>query len=220
MLYAYAITPIANPPGAGGLDGASLRTIGEDGLMAIVSQHEELPVTVRPEALWAHETVVEAAMEQGPVLPMRAGSSFASEAELRDAVRDRTEQFQAALARVEGHVELGVRALLDVEASVDAAGTRPGRGPGTAYLLDRLERARSVERLAATIHEPLAVLAREATWRLGATEPCRLVAAYLIHRSRVEHFRARVAELEEGQAATIVCTGPWPPYSFVAGEDR
>jgi hypothetical protein len=135
-------------------------------------------------------------------------------------MRARAEEFRAALARVEGAVEVGIRAVLDAQAGDELApATTAGRGPGTAYMLDRLERARSVERLAAAIHEPLAVLARHATWRLGATEPRRLVAAYLVDRPRVEDFRARVAELEEGQKATIVCTGPWPPYSFVAGED-
>jgi hypothetical protein len=87
-------------------------------------------------------------------------------------------------------------------------------------MLSRLERMRSGERLAAAIHAPLAALSREATWRLDHSEPRRLIAAYLVDRARVERFSAQVAELEQEHGIAIVCTGPWPPYSFVSGDDQ
>jgi hypothetical protein len=44
-----------------------------------------------------------------------------------------------------------------------------------------------------------------------------LSAAYLVDRERVDSFRARVEELgEEIDGAAVVCTGPWPPYSFTS----
>jgi hypothetical protein len=219
MLYAYAITRPGDPPDSEGLGGAALRAVGEGGLVAIVSEHDELPLRAEPEDLWAHEAVVEAAMKSGPVLPMRIGTSLRGERELLDALRARAPQFRRALERVEGAVELGIRAVVDVAPSENGTPVT-GAGPGTAYMLGRLERVRAAERVAAAIHEPLAALARESTWRVEGGQPPRLAGAYLVDRSEVDRFRERVADLEDGRPIAIVCTGPWPPYSFVSEEEE
>ena len=45
-------------------------------------------------------------------------------------------------------------------------------------------------------------------------------AAYLVDRDRIEPFRRRVDELaEDVEGASVVCTGPWPPYSFTSGQE-
>src|SRR3954451_3815297 len=116
MLYAYAITWRGEPPPVAGLDGAALRAVG-DAPAAIVSDQAELPLRAEPEDLWAHEAVVEAAMEQGPVLPLRAGTSFQGEARLVEVLRARAPEFKRSLRRVEGAVELGIRAVVDVAPS-------------------------------------------------------------------------------------------------------
>src|SRR4051794_32732643 len=197
MLYAYGITGWVEPPEIQGLDGAPLRTVGDD-VVAIVSEHDELALRAEPEDLWAHEAVVEAAMEEGPILPMRLGTSFADEAELLNALRGRGREFRRALDRVEGAVELGIRAAVDLEPSDNDRPVKGG-GLGTAYMLSRLERVRSAERVAAAIHEPLAALARKSSWRVEAGEPPRLSAAYLVDRSNVDDFKERVAALEDGR---------------------
>jgi hypothetical protein len=227
VLYAYAISESAQPPAVGGLKGTTLRAVGDarQGVCAIVSEHRQPPVAADPEDLWAHEAVVEAAMRDGAVLPMRVGSAFADEAELVGALRARQSEFRRALERVDAAVELGVRAALAPEqpgADPPSPGpdARTVAGPGTAYMLTRLERSRSGRRLALAIHEPLAALARAATWQLSSSEPPQLIAAYLVDRERVETFRARVGDLEQQRGTAIVCTGPWPPYSFVSEEDR
>ena len=85
-------------------------------------------------------------------------------------------------------------------------------------MLARLERERGTSRLEARIDEPLARLARASVNRPG-TGPAAFNAAYLVDRSDVEAFKRRVetiaAELED---ASIVCTGPWPPFSFSSGD--
>ena len=48
-----------------------------------------------------------------------------------------------------------------------------------------------------------------------ATPELLLSAAYLIPRTNLDAFRARVQRLDDQHPAlTFVCTGPWPPYSF------
>jgi hypothetical protein len=62
------------------------------------------------------------------------------------------------------------------------------------------------------VHARLAELAREHA-RHDGPEPLR--AAYLVDRAAVDGFVAAVRELQhEHRELSILCTGPWPPYSF------
>jgi hypothetical protein len=46
--------------------------------------------------------------------------------------------------------------------------------------------------------------------------PELLRAAYLVDRREVPRFRATVERLQSAHPdAAILCTGPWPPYSFM-----
>jgi hypothetical protein len=217
MVYVYAITESSRLPGIRGLHGSLLRTLRAGGLCAVVSEHERAPES-NEDALWGHESVVEALMEGGDVLPMRFGNVVLDEASLQALLRSRGEEFEAALARVRGAVELSVRAQIDPRSdSADKpvpSAELAGR-PGTAYLRLRLEESRRAEEAVALIHEPLSHLARAASRRRSGS-PGTLKSAYLVDRDRVEAFGARVEALaEEIDGATIACTGPWPPYSFV-----
>ena len=226
MLYLYAITDdAAGPFERTGLHGSVLRTVGADGLYAVVSQHVDLRLEATEDDLWAHESVVEEVMERAVALPMRLGSVLADEMEVLELLRERREELTATLDRVRGTVELGVRAAIEPLPGAERESTPAGSGPGTAYMLRRLGQARRGAEVAARIHEPLAMLARESRHRLGNGAPAggsrrpQLSASYLVDRGRVDRFRARVEELEDEVAeASIVCTGPWPPYSFTSTE--
>jgi hypothetical protein len=220
MLYVYAITDSLPPPSSRGLRGSSLRAVGEKSPFAIVSEHPDLPIEAAEEDMWAHERVVEELMEGDALLPMRLGSTVADEEELLAILRERSEEFRAALERVSGAVELAVRAQLQPPRTRPApvAVAAEERGAGTAYLLERFEGERGAADAVARIHEPLAELARRSTRRARGSGA--LNAAYLVDRDRVDAFRERVDELaEELEDATITCTGPWPPYSFSAAEE-
>jgi hypothetical protein len=86
---------------------------------------------------------------------------------------------------------------------------------GVEYLRLRRIADASRERTARALHEPLSGLARDsAEGRPRAHEVFR--AAYLVERDAVEPFAAEVARLEQATPGlSILCTGPWPPYSFV-----
>lgn len=227
MLYVYAISDSPRPPTMPGLRDSELRAVGDRGVYAIVSEHDELRLEGGEDDLWTHESVVEEAMKDAAVLPARIGGSFADEEALLASLRDRRADFERALDRVRGAVELAVTAVLDLdplsarvaEEPIAAAGTVTTAGPGTAYMLDRLGRKRRAERVAELIDEPLAPLARARTSRLSTDAQPRLTAAYLVDRERVAIFRTLVERLEEElNVAAVTCTGPWPPYSFVTAE--
>jgi hypothetical protein len=225
VIYVYAITDAAAPPPRRGLDDAELRTVGEDGLFAVVSEHAEAAVEGTEENLWTHEEVVEALLDAAAVLPLRFGSMVEDAEAVRALLDGRRREFEATLARVRGAVELGVRvALPDAEGAAVGAGARraEGAGPGTAYMLSRLDRERRAADAVARIHGPLAGLARESVRADRSLDRFALTASYLVDIDRVDTFRALVDELaDELDGATIVCTGPWPPYSFSSpGDER
>ena len=215
MLYLYAITEDPRAPDERGLHGAPLRSIGEHRLFAIASEHAEKPADAGVDDLWAHEAVVEAAMKLGSVLPVRFGTTLLDELAVGALLRRRRVELKDALARVRDRVELGVRALAP-PAETPAATPDRDVGPGTAYMLGRLEEQRRAAAAAARIHEPLAALACESVRNAKAAPAAGLNVAYLVDRDRVDAFRARVEELAESHHAAVVCTGPWPPYSFTA----
>ena len=206
MIWVYAIgdRPEAPPRGTG-LGDAPLEGVREGALVAVVSRHDAAPGAV--EDLWAHERVVEAAMEDRAVLPARFGTTLEDDAALRAVLAERQDEFLAALARVRGRLEVGIRAVQPAEAPRAPAAT------GREYLEGRLRDDRSAQAL----HETLTGLAVEA-----ARRPSRpgevLRAAYLIEAPALAGFRATVDRLQREHAdMAILCTGPWPPYSFARG---
>jgi hypothetical protein len=214
VLYVYAFVEApASVPEIPGIDSAGLETEAVAGLDVVVSRHEVATLEASEAAIVAHAQVVEAvAAANGAVLPARFGGAHADADALRAAVAERAAELMAALARVRGCVELGVRALAP-------AGQRVAAQSGAAYMHGRLEQRQEIGRLAEELHGPLATLAREATRTVGATERLLLSGAYLVPADAVAEFRELVERLQaEHPDLTIVCTGPWPPYSFATAE--
>jgi Gas vesicle synthesis protein GvpL/GvpF len=222
VLYVYAITDVSYPPPRRGLRGAELRSVGDDGLFAIVSEHPGGGIEANEENLWAHEDVVEGLLGDAAVLPLRLASLVANEDDVRAMLRERRSEFRSALEHVRGAVELGVRVELpEAEHATAAVGASEGGGvgPGTAYMLKRLDRERRAADTAARIHRPLAGLARDSVRANRSLRRSILAASYLVDIDRIDAFRDRVDELSaELDGGTIVCTGPWPPYSFSSPE--
>ena len=128
----------------------------------------------------------------------------------------RHEELAAALERVRGAVELSVRVV--------AAGGAPAPSPplpaettsGAEYLRLRAEAEASRDEAARALNDPLAALARESA-QAQPRPPELFRAAYLVERGAVDSFVAEVGRLQAGSPGlAILCTGPWPPYTFAA----
>ena len=144
-------------------------------------------------------------MEQRALLPVRFGTLVADDAAAAAAVAGRGEALAGALRRVRGAVELSVRAV--------APGQPDEGSPG-----EHLQARAAHERTAAALHERLA--ARRARARAprrpraaAGGVPRRPRARSAASSSLVRGLQAEHAEL------SILCTGPWPPYSFAEPED-
>jgi Gas vesicle synthesis protein GvpL/GvpF len=216
LIYAYAI---GEPAAMGaeaqrGLDGAPVRVLAEDGLAVAFSRHRSVERRPSSDALWAHERVVEELMSHGAVLPLRFGTVLDGEDALRAALSARHDELSAGLGRIRGRVELGVRVVARPEEEPP-----PRAASGREYILARRTAQRRAERLAAEVHDPLASIAHDARVRRPPAGTAILTGAYLVDRRDVGEFRARVGRLAAGRDdVSIVCTGPWPPYSFVPEE--
>jgi hypothetical protein len=191
VIELYAITD--DPPGALP-DLATLRAVAAGGLAAIWAPAPEADAAheIGPEDLWRFEAVVEALMADRDLLPMRFGTRVADPEAARAVLHERHDELTASLDRVRGATELAVRVVAAPGARADAA----------AALAD--------------VHPPLAAIARASTVRRG-TGPDLLRAAYLVDRGAVDSVTRLVAGLERAfPGLRLLCTGPWPPYSFAS----
>ena len=215
MLHLYGIVESPGQCTGTGLEGEPLASIPCGEVAAIVSEHTRtVDSPPAEEALWQHESVLEALLEAGPVLPVRFGVRFADPEELRAKIEPRSAQFATALARVRDRVELSVRLLARGD---DEARSLPEHaGPGARYLLGRVEERRDAARALDTVRNRLAPLAVAERSELLPRPGTPASAAFLVERAALEPFRDAARELQEDLGdVVLVCTGPWPPYNFV-----
>ena len=220
MIWVYGICdrPDLPPPRRRGLAQAPLDGVIEGDLVAVVSRHTHPPGEPALDALWVHERVIERIMIDRTVLPMRFGTRLEDDDALRQVLVVRRQEFQATLERVRGRVEVSVRAMQPAD---DAAAPEPAPAPvatsGREYLEGKLRNGRRNERDVRSLHDPLASLAVEARRQPPRAADEVLRASYLIDRAVLARFRGTVERLQRNHpGVAILCTGPWPPYSFVA----
>ena len=176
------------------------------------------------EKIRAHEQVLEAALAAGPVVPCRFCTVYRDEHELRRFLADRGDVLASALERLEGRVELGVKAFARA-----APSEAPRAESGRAYLEARRREKQEREELART----RASVAHELHRRLlGAADDGVLLdlqsrelsgrgaemvfnGSYLV--GDPARFRTALADAVP-DGFDLELTGPWPPYNFVPGE--
>jgi hypothetical protein len=217
VIYVYAIAEREAPaPSEPGLGGAPVERLAEGELAAFVTHDPPGGVEPSAETLWEHEGVVERLMRSGPVLPMRFGSVVREEGALRDLLADRAPEFERSLERVRGRVELGLRAL----ARLDVPEPDEGSGTGRRYLHQKLGRRRAAQGIADQLHPSFAELAVTSTRRLLPADGVAFAGAYLVGFEHVAEFERRARRIDRECAhVELVCTGPWPPYSFTREPD-
>ncbi len=214
----YAFARAAEPtPGEPGLDGKPLRTVAAGELAAVVSDHDQPRLTSSALSLWGYEQVMERLMASRSILPARFGTVLADDEEVVALLREHYDELMSGLQRVQGAVELGTRARWR-DAAAPAHATGEG-GPGTAYLAGRVATHRRAHDLARRL-DPLAGFARDVRRHVAADEDFPVHDAYLVDRHQLAGFAHALRELDERDPEIeMVCTGPWPPYSFARAID-
>jgi hypothetical protein len=198
---------------------------GDEALAARLNDREWLE-----QAVQAHDLVIRRLLEVATVVPLRFGSIHRDREGVAQFLDSRRTELVAALARLRGRVEVGVKVWLepDQEAPASSAATgreylerqraeRERRAGAGAELDDRL---RSVHgRLLAAAAD--GVLNRPQARELSG-DPRRMVmnAAYLVPAEH-DAFLAEVERLRrEHPQLALEVTGPWAPYNFAELPER
>lgn len=206
MIHVYAFAErLEDVPPVAGLDGATVERLRVDDVDVVFSRRVEHTSrdTLRRDAL-AHGAVVEALTEVATaVAPVRFGEVLADEDALGASLRERLPEIHRAFDRVRDCVEVAVR----IHDHAQLAAVQPT--DGTSYLRNRAAAESRRREATDELQRQLSALARE-------VRVSRDSAAYLVSTDRIDDVRLAV----DGFAAshpdfTVICTGPWAPFSFV-----
>jgi hypothetical protein len=250
-LWAYAITDHDGGEDLSwltGVAGTTVRTATAAGLTVLVSDVDlaefgEAALRRNLEDLaWlekvarAHHEVIDTAARLFPLLPARLATVYSSDASMAAVLTAHGQHLRAALRRVGGRMEWGVKAYAEPERGKrlparEEQAQGGGRSAGMAYLKRRraqLSAGQDFRRIAAAsaqgVHSELsghAAQARlyppQAAELTGNRAPMLLNAAYLLDASSATGFASVVAAAAtEHPELRLELTGPWPPYSFTA----
>jgi Gas vesicle synthesis protein GvpL/GvpF len=197
------------------------------------------------EKIRAHQQVLERVLEDASVVPCRFCTVYRSEVELRRFLSQRREVLQAALDRVRGKVEVGVKAFIDRDRFASAQAKQnddirqlenqvSAAEGGRAYLEGRRLEQRVASELegfrgeaAGRLHARLLAAAEDglalplqAPELSGREEEMVFNGAYLVTVDRVafEEALASLGRDLRDDGVDLELTGPWPPYNFVPEE--
>jgi hypothetical protein len=253
VVYVYAVgdavlAESADVSSIDGIDGTPVRIVVSGGLAAVVSSvdggrfSEEALTHSLEDLRWledtarAHHGVVDAVALGHPVAPVRLATVYLDDDRVRAVLDEEGDAFTAALDRVRGRTEWGVKVF-----AAAAAGDKPepepeavsgAAGPGTSYLMRRRaarDRATAGHRQAVDaaeeVHREIARLA-VASRRYPPQDPrltgrrdeMVLNAAYLVDDAGAATVR-RAVENWDASSVRLELTGPWAPYSFATLEE-
>jgi hypothetical protein len=218
-----------------GVGGGAVSTIESDGVAAIVSPVADAEIRLKRADLQRHLRVIETAFQATTILPCPFGTTVESESELEQGVlAGARERLLAGLARLEGTVQMNVKASYDEEALLRelvaadpqiAALRERTRAAGDAGYSERLQLGELVaERIAEHAEldaQRLAnVLAAEAV-DVAFDEPgpgSALKASFLVERKSLRRFDDALEALarDEHPLLQFEAIGPLPPTAFAA----
>lgn len=235
--YVYGVIPAAaTMPSGTGIARRRLHGVKSDGVAAIVSNVPDGEIEAGRKELMTHARVLERALKNGVVLPMRFGVVMPDEDCVREQLLDGyQDDLLMQLRELEGKVELHLRAVYEEatlmeeivasRSDIAALSAALRDQPVEALYYDRIELGQKVAEAveqAATVDlsaildalEPLAVAAQ-----VGAPDHERVAAnvSFLVEESRLDAFDEAVDDLGRRNAGRLNFnyTGPLPAYSFV-----
>jgi hypothetical protein len=185
-----------------------------------------------------HENVLEAALQETTIVPLRLCTIYRETDGVRRLLREHRAAFRDGLSHVDGCVEWGVKVFADTRAepSEVIAESAESESGGASYLRRRqneralAEKAGEVRaRCVDVVYHRIAGLSRASAINPpqrpeihGREQAMLLNSAHLVERDRRTELERVVAGLQEEWAPlgfAIELTGPWPPYNFASGAD-
>jgi Gas vesicle synthesis protein GvpL/GvpF len=184
----------------------------------------------------AHEAVLDRALSQCTIVPLRLCTLFRDHDGVRAMLRQERKTLLAGLETLAGRAEWGLKLFLD-PSRLEASESEHDDEPDGAAYLARKQRERdarsaardSASRYAADAHDRLAGVADAARANPvqrpeahGHAGEMLLNGVYLIRLEREAELTRLVEELRNEWAADgieLELTGPWPGYNFASGAE-
>ena len=240
MLYVYGIVdaPCFETLPGEGHEAGDIVPVACGEFAAAVSTMPFRIIAATPQSVWRHERVLERLMQDHTVLPLRFGTISPDAEALRELLLYSAKEISGNLERVRGKVEIALR-IADGSRSIEVPSPQPAQalpplsaaandhapvGRGAAYLRARLQhhhgelaREDSAKRLGQLLRRNLDAVLQDVVCSPPADAAASYRISCLVERDRVrafadalDRFRADHPQLD------VTCTGPWPPYSFMA----
>src|SRR3954454_21310132 len=236
--YVYGVVRAkdrAKPKGKG-IANKPLKVVAADGLGALTSDVPGEELEAGRDELLTHSRVLEEALGDGVVLPMRFGVVMPDEDTVRAELLDpHREGLEAQLEEMSGKVEMNVKAIYDegevlaeiLDENPDIARGREkihGRSEDATYyeridLGERIVGALQAKREAdeRAIVDALAPHALEVEVSEPMHERMAVNASFLVTEDRLDKFNSELDSIAESHGGRLrfKATGPLPPHSFV-----
>jgi hypothetical protein len=219
-----------------GIDRQEVETIAYRDLSAVISNAPLGTYVVSKENLLAHERVVEQAMTEFTVLPMRFCTVAANAEEIRRLLERRYRELKHLLRDMDGKVELGVKALWrnmdlifgeivdnneEIKRLRAAIAERPSRQTHAQRIaIGQMVQAALEAKKEHEGEELFRGLKRlSVDYRLNRAIGDKMIlnAAFLVDRAREKEFDDLMERLDLRcrERMKLVYVGPVPPYNFV-----
>jgi uncharacterized protein (DUF934 family) len=227
--------PPLRMPGIGG-QGAPVRTIEFEDLVAVVSDVPGFRFDLTRENLLEHQRVLDEVVRRADVLPFSFGTVASSDEEVREMLlRGGSDALHEQMANVRGCIELQLKAVWErdvlfaeiaqeneeVRGLRDAIPRLPDDQAAVAKItlgqLTEAEIELKSEWEAERILDALEPLAVDVLVSPNLTDTMLFSAAFLVERAREAEFDRAVAAIGDANVNRLVFSyvGPLPPYSFI-----
>jgi hypothetical protein len=173
--------------------------------------------------LVAYARVVEAFNRGETVVPVRYGCRFVGVADVRSWLHRSAAHLRSLLHRLDGCVEMGVRALTPDappagrSASLDAGFASALHYAGGGGAAPSIQTTPCLDRVAQLVREAFFGRFRECVAQTRQSERRAMLSLhFLVERSRLAAFREAFGRIVTTEAA-LKLSGPWAPYNFASG---
>jgi hypothetical protein len=223
------------PIGIGGR-ADEVSTIGIDDIAMVISNHPLMKLVVNRENILAHEKVIEEAMKEHVVLPVRFCTIAANTDEIRSLLFKRYREFKNLLKDMDHKVELGVKGLwkdmsvifkeiaeenreikkLKKKLEKDGGKNDRDAKAGLGRLVEAALKNKKNEE-AERIVDALKATAFDYKLNNALGDAMFMNASFLVSKGREKEFDNVVEELSEAyeKRMRFLYVGPLPPYNFV-----
>ncbi|HOV78907.1 MAG TPA: GvpL/GvpF family gas vesicle protein [Bacillota bacterium] len=206
--------------------------VGYRDIAAVVSNVPKSSWQPTRKNIQKHQKIISRVQENYELLPLRFGTVFKDNEEVRKILEDSYPEIRNMLNKISGKVELGLRVFWVHEAFLREVGNRKVEELKKEFELGRKDRymiaveagkiieaavLKKRDEYVRIIFKPLSRLADDSILNPVTGEKMVFNAAFLVKKQLIADFDKAVCDLADEYRCkfSFRYSGPWPPYNFV-----